>query len=159
MFYSKSMNDQDVPLRVCNFVACSWVVYNINIICFIAVEDSERNNGKDKPYFMSPELRKIINVKNEVTPDEVQRRKNENVQMTDVPWPSSYHHLNTMCVVYVTHWTYVYSLSVSVCTCQCIYILTHITLLKLDITWNLLIHICFANFHDRHKVYMLYSVL
>ena len=50
------------------------------------MEDSERNNGKDKPYFMSPELRKIIDVKNEITPDEVQRRKkNENVQMTDVP--------------------------------------------------------------------------
>ena len=56
------------------------------------MEDSERNNGKDKPYFMTPELRKIINVKNEVTPEDVQQRKqDQNMHMTDVSWPSIYH--------------------------------------------------------------------
>jgi len=60
-------------------------LFKFESFCFAVVEDSERNNGKDKPYFMSPELRKIINVKNETTPEEVQQRKqNENMRMTDV---------------------------------------------------------------------------
>ena len=30
----------------------------------ILVEDLERNNGQDKPYFMSKKLMKLLNVKN-----------------------------------------------------------------------------------------------
>ena len=30
------------------------------------VEDLERNNGKDRPYFMSKKLMKLLNVKNKV---------------------------------------------------------------------------------------------
>ena len=30
----------------------------------LTVEDLERNDGKDKPYFMSKKLRKLLNVKN-----------------------------------------------------------------------------------------------
>jgi len=49
------------------------------------VEDQERNNGKDKPYFMSDELKKIINVKNVVTPEDVERSKRKNdVEVTEV---------------------------------------------------------------------------
>ena len=51
------------------------------------MEDQERNNGKDKPYFMSDELKKIINVKNQVTPEDVERSKNkkgQNVELQDV---------------------------------------------------------------------------
>ena len=54
---------------------------------FITVEDQERNNGKDRPYFMSDELKKIINVKNQVTPEDVERsrnKKNRNVELEDV---------------------------------------------------------------------------
>ena len=51
----------------------------------ITVEDQERNNGKDKPYFMSDELKKIINVKNVVTPEDVERSKRKNdVEVTEV---------------------------------------------------------------------------
>ena len=50
------------------------------------MEDQERNNGKDRPYFMSDELKKIINVKNQVTPEDVERskRKDKNVELTDI---------------------------------------------------------------------------
>ena len=54
---------------------------------YVTVEDQERNNGKDKPYFMSDELKKIINVKNQVTPEDVERSKNKNssnVELQDV---------------------------------------------------------------------------
>ena len=32
--------------------------------CVLAVEDLERNNGHDKPYFMSKKLMKLLNAKN-----------------------------------------------------------------------------------------------
>ena len=38
----------------------------INFCCtpVVAVEDLERNNGHDKPYFMSKKLMKLLNAKN-----------------------------------------------------------------------------------------------
>ena len=33
-------------------------------LSFTPVEDLERNNGKDKPYFMSKKLMKLLNAKN-----------------------------------------------------------------------------------------------
>ena len=67
------------------------IMLSIKTICWlvlfcVTVEDQERNNGKDKPYFMSDELKKIINVKNQVTPDDVERskQKDKNIELTDV---------------------------------------------------------------------------
>ena len=34
-------------------------------LSLLAVEDLERNNGRDKPYFMSKKLMKLLNAKNE----------------------------------------------------------------------------------------------
>ena len=34
------------------------------LLSFSAVEDLERNNGHDKPYFMSKKLMKLLNAKN-----------------------------------------------------------------------------------------------
>ena len=67
------------------------IMLSIKTICWpvlfcVSVEDQERNNGKDKPYFMSDELKKIINVKNQVTPEDVERskQKDKNIELTDV---------------------------------------------------------------------------
>lgn len=67
------------------------IMLSIKTICWlvlfcVTVEDQERNNGKDKPYFMSDELKKIINVKNQVTPEDVERskQKDKNIELTDV---------------------------------------------------------------------------
>ena len=41
----------------------------ISIHYCILVEDLERNNGQDKPYFMSKTLMKLLNVKNKEQTD------------------------------------------------------------------------------------------
>ncbi len=55
---------------------CSASSHNINsrgllginhiimFVCYLIVEDLERNNGHDKPYFMSKQLMKLLDAKN-----------------------------------------------------------------------------------------------
>ena len=45
------------------------MVYIYTLHYYILVEDLERNNGKDKPYFMSKTLMKLLNVKNKEQTD------------------------------------------------------------------------------------------
>ena len=44
-------------------------IYLYPTLLYILVEDLERNNGKDKPYFMSKTLMKLLNVKNKEQTD------------------------------------------------------------------------------------------
>ena len=49
---------------MCNITISIYIVcVNSGHLC-IAVEDMERNNGRDKPYFMSKQLMKLLNSKN-----------------------------------------------------------------------------------------------
>lgn len=63
------------------------------IFCF-SVEDLERNNGRDKPYFMSKKLMKLLNAKNvktDVHPDgDVEMEPVETVQSWTVKTDNNY---------------------------------------------------------------------
>ena len=47
---------------LCPYHDCNKVCLAISLV--FAVEDLERNNGHDKPYFMSKKLMKLLNAKN-----------------------------------------------------------------------------------------------
>ena len=48
--------------NIVSYHDCNEVYLAISLV--LAVEDLERNNGHDKPYFMSKKLMKLLNAKN-----------------------------------------------------------------------------------------------
>ena len=46
----------------------------LNLHYYFPVEDLERNNGQDKPYFMSKNLMSLLNVKNKEQTDSTAMR-------------------------------------------------------------------------------------
>ncbi|XP_065916951.1 choline transporter-like protein 2 isoform X2 [Dysidea avara] len=88
--WGRRLNYYLIPILVLCFVAylvaagftgVFLMAVDTVFICFL--EDLERNNGKDQPYFMDPSLQKLMDLHNEMNPPSPQRHGSDETALVE----------------------------------------------------------------------------